>query len=172
MTPVRYQLCGRPDRRTLHVLRANCPDAPAAFFDMQPDARDLCARWIALAVRDGFRVRRGLTSRTLWEDFTREMLVAQVSHAAFKGALVMAEHFPADRRVGDWRMRVRPSYSRWLPPLRDLGGGLLKPGGFTAAVGAAVGGTDVERAELLLLAQRVREREWFAGLREKLRGAP
>jgi hypothetical protein len=116
-------------------------DHPHAYDTLSQEEREALQYWIERAIQPALKADEGHSSYGLKHEYERETKLF-VSHAQFKGAMLIAGYLPTEKGEQNWHFKIKPAYDEksfshdvasqnkrlHLPAYRSTPQGELDPG--------------------------------------------
>lgn len=84
-------------------------DHPRAYDTLSQEGREALQDWIERAIQPAPKADERHSSYGLKHEYERETTVF-VSHAQFKGAMLMAGYLPTEKGEQNWHFKIKPTY--------------------------------------------------------------
>jgi hypothetical protein len=84
-------------------------DHPHAYDTLSHEEREALQYWIERAIQPALKADEGHSSYGLKHEYERETKLF-VSHAQFKGAMLIAGYLPTEKGEQNWHFKIKPAY--------------------------------------------------------------
>ncbi len=85
-------------------------DHPHAYEALSQEQRDALQYWIERAIQPALKADERHSSYGLKHEYEHETKLF-VSHAQFKGAMLMAGYLPTEQGEQNWHFKIKPTYN-------------------------------------------------------------
>ena len=85
-------------------------DHPQAFDTLSQEEREALQYWIERAIQPALKADERYSSYGLKHEYERETTL-YVSHAQFKGAMLVAGYLPTEQGEQNWLFKIKPAYA-------------------------------------------------------------
>ena len=84
-------------------------DHPYAYDTLSHEEREALQYWIERAIQPALKADERHSSYGLKREYERETKL-HVSHAQFKGAMLIAGYLPTEKGEQNWHFKIKPAY--------------------------------------------------------------
>src|SRR2546429_3909685 len=84
-------------------------DPPRVYDTLSQEAREVLQYWIEHAIQPALKADEHYSSYGLKHEYERETKL-YVSHAQFKGAMLVAGYLPTEKGEQNWHFKIKPTY--------------------------------------------------------------
>lgn len=84
-------------------------DHPRVYDTLSQEAREALQYWIEHAIQPALKADEHFSSYGLKHEYERETKL-YVSHAQFKGAMLVARYLPTEKGEQNWHFKIKPTY--------------------------------------------------------------
>ena len=84
-------------------------DHPCVYDTLSQEAREALQYWIEHAIQPALKADEHFSSYGLKHEYERETKL-YVSHAQFKGAMLVAGYLPTEKGEQNWHFKIKPTY--------------------------------------------------------------
>jgi DNA replication protein DnaC len=84
-------------------------DPPRVYDTLSQEAREVLQYWIEHAIQPALKADEHYSSYGLKHEYERETKL-YVSHAQFKGAMLIAGYLPTEKGEQNWHFKIKPTY--------------------------------------------------------------
>ncbi len=85
-------------------------DHPHAYDTLSQEEREALQYWIERAIQPALKADERHSSYGLKHEYERETTL-YVSHAQFKGAMLVAGYLPTEHGEQNWHFKIKPTYA-------------------------------------------------------------
>ena len=84
-------------------------DHPRVYDTLSQEEREVLQYWIEHAIQPALKADEHYSSYGLKHEYERETKL-YVSHAQFKGAMLVAGYLPTEKGEQNWHFKIKPTY--------------------------------------------------------------
>jgi hypothetical protein len=97
------------ERLCLELDNTRQKDHPHAYEALSQEEREALQYWIERAIQPALKADESHSSYGLKHEYERETKLF-VSHAQFKGAMLIAGYLPTEKGEQNWHFKIKPAY--------------------------------------------------------------